>query len=430
VRSPARDACPGLLALHQARDGGVARIRLPGGYVSGPRWQALARLARDLGDGHLDLTSRGNVQLRGIRAEAAAELGRRAAAAGLLPSIAHDRARNIMASPLAGLGGRPSLRLLVRRLDAVLLADPALATLPGRFLFSLDDGTGGSGLAGCDIGLRRVGEGVEVIVAGRRTGVHVRVRAAVTTAATAARAAVAAGVGSTAARIADLGDGGQSVAAAIGGRLGLPACGTDTRLPLGIAARDTRPSGSPPAELVTVVLAAPLSRLTSRQIEVTASVLAGREAIRIGIAGRLVIPLDVPVLDEPAALVPATPVLDSSAPASPAAASPAPAGAVDAGRAGRLAEILTGLEGTGLIASPGHELADVTACSGAACSRSLADVRAVAAPVSGHPRPHWSGCDRTCGLPPDAEPVIAADSRRYLVPGAGEPVPCEMLVAP
>ncbi len=42
MSSPARDACPGLLALHPARDGGVARIRLPGGYVSGPRWQALA----------------------------------------------------------------------------------------------------------------------------------------------------------------------------------------------------------------------------------------------------------------------------------------------------------------------------------------------------------------------------------------------------
>lgn len=359
--------------------------------MSGPRWQALARLARDLGDGHLDLTSRGNVQLRGIRDEAADELARRAAAAGLLPSVAHDRARNIMASPLAGLGGRPSLRLLVRRLDAVLLADPALAALPGRFLFSLDDGTGGSGLAGCDIGLRRVGEGVEVIVAGRRTGVHVRVRAAVTTAATAARAAVEAGVGSTAARIADLDAGGQAVAAAIGGRLGGPAGRSDTRLALGVAARDPGPPGGPSRELVTAVLAAPLGRLTSRQIELTAAALAGREAIRIGIAGRLVIPLDL--------------------------------------TAAGLDAVLAELARAGLIVSQGHELADVTACSGAACSRSLADVRAAAAPVPGHQRPHWSGCGRTCGLPPDAEPVIAADSRRYLIPGAAEPVPCEMLGA-
>jgi len=387
MRPPARDACPGLLALHPARDGGVARIRLPGGYVSGPRWQALGRLARDLGDGHLDLTSRGNVQLRGIRDEAADELARQAAAAGLLPSAAHDRARNIMASPLAGLGGRPPLRLLVRRLDSVLLADPALAALPGRFLFSLDDGTGGSGLAGCDIGLRRVGEGVEVIVAGRHTGVYLRVRAAVTTAATAARAAVTAGVGAAVSRVADLEDGGQAVAAAIGGRLGAPVGGSDTRLAPGVAARDPGPPGGAGRELVTAVLAAPLARLTSRQVELTAAALARREAIRIGIAGRLVIPL--------------------------------------AGLDAALAE----LAGAGLIVSPGHELADVTACSGAACSRSLADVRAAAVPVPGHPRPHWSGCGRTCGLPPDAEPVIAVDSRRYLVPGAAEPVPCEMLGA-
>jgi precorrin-3B synthase len=391
VSSPARDACPGLISLHPARDGVVARIRLPGGYVSGPRWRALAQLARDLGDGHLDLTSRGNVQLRGICEDAAGELAGQAAAVGLLPSAEHDRARNIMASPLAGLGGRPPLRQLVRRLDHVLVADPALAALPGRFLFSLDDGTGGAGLASCDVGLRRVGEGMEVVVAGRRAGVHVRVRAAVTAAATAARAAIVAGVGSSVTRVADLADGGEAAAAAIGGTLGAPAGGPETRLPLGIAARDPRLSG-PPAELVTTVIAAPLARLSSAQIELLASVLAAREVIRIGIAGRLVIPLDVPV---------------PGLPAGPAVSS--------------LDEALTGLESAGLI---------VSACSGAACSRSLADVRAVAAPVPGHPRPHWSGCGRTCGLPPDAEPVIAVGPSRYLVPGADEPVACEMLVGP
>jgi len=421
LSSPARDACPGLIALHPARDGGVARIRLPGGYVSGPRWQALARLASDLGDGQLDLTSRGNVQLRGIRDSAPGELASRAAAAGLLPSAEHDRARNIMASPLAGLGGRPPLRQLVRRLDHVLLADPALAALPGRFLFSLDDGTGGAGLAGCDIGLRRVGEGMEVVVAGRRAGVHVRVRAAVTAAATAARAAIVAGVGSRVTRIADLADGGEAVAAAIGGTLGAPAGGAESRLPLGVAARDPRLSGGP-AELVTTVVAAPLARVSSTQIELIASVLAAREVVRIGIAGRLVVPLEVPVPGLPAA-----PAGGESARAP--AARPASAGAGPA----RLSltspdEALARLASAGLIVSPGHELADVTACSGAACSRSLADVRAVAAPVPGHPRPHWSGCARTCGLPPDAEPVIAVDAGRYLVPGADQPVPCEMLM--
>jgi precorrin-3B synthase len=66
------DACPGVLTLHPARDGHVARIRLPGGYVSGRQWTALAGLAGEFGDGGLDLTARGNVQLRGLSPAAAA----------------------------------------------------------------------------------------------------------------------------------------------------------------------------------------------------------------------------------------------------------------------------------------------------------------------------------------------------------------------
>ena len=98
------DACPGILTLHPARDGHVARIRLPGGYVRRAQWAALAALAADFGDGCLDLTARGNVQLRGLQPTAAAELAGRAARAGLLPSGAHDRSRNMTASPLSGLG--------------------------------------------------------------------------------------------------------------------------------------------------------------------------------------------------------------------------------------------------------------------------------------------------------------------------------------
>ena len=167
------DACPGILTLHPARDGHVARIRLPGGYVRRAQWAALAALAADFGDGCLDLTARGNVQLRGLQPTAAAELARRAARAGLLPSGAHDRSRNITASPLSGLGGRRPLRRLVGALDAALIADPELAALPGRFLCAVDDGTGGAALADSDLGLRRSSGRVEVFVAGRSSGVRV-----------------------------------------------------------------------------------------------------------------------------------------------------------------------------------------------------------------------------------------------------------------
>jgi precorrin-3B synthase len=394
VRMPAAlDACPGVLTLHAARDGHVARIRLPGGYVSRAQWTALTALAGEFGDGCLDLTARGNVQLRGLAPAAADGLARGAARAGLLPSGAHDRSRNVTASPLAGLGGRPPLRRLVRALDAAIVADPVLAALPGRFLFAADDGTGGAGLAGCDVGVRRdgrpadvvtgrpadvvsgrrarilagrqaeivaagraaraAGRQAEIVVAGRLTGVRVPVSAAVPAVVTAARAAVTGGVGSVVTRIADLPDGGAAAAAAIGGTLGPPATAREARLSLG--QRDE----SGPAVLV---VAAPLGRLDGRQAALLGRLLRPGEALRLATAGRVVVPL---------------------------------------------ADALAALPGSGLLVSDEEDMAGVTACSGMACRQALADVRAAARPLPGHGPLHWAACSRGCGRPPDAELVVA-----------------------
>ncbi|MCW2495217.1 MAG: precorrin-3B synthase [Jatrophihabitans sp.] len=126
------------MRLVAAADGGLARVRLPGGLVDATGLRALASAARDLGDGRLELTSRGNVQLRALAAgdDVSTELGGRLAEAGLWPSLSHELVRNIVASPLADLAG------LVRALDAAICADPRLAELSGRFLFGLDDGSG------------------------------------------------------------------------------------------------------------------------------------------------------------------------------------------------------------------------------------------------------------------------------------------------
>jgi precorrin-3B synthase len=212
------DACPGILDLHEARDGQVARVRLPGGYVTASGLRAIAGLAGRFGDGRVDLTSRGNVQLRGVRAGDAGALSRQAAAEGLLPSPALDRARNVAASPLAGLGGRPQLRPLVDALDRGLLADPAMAALPGRFLLSVDDGGGRAGLGACDVGVRRRGVGFDLVVAGRETGVHRPPGAAAALALAAARAFLDQRRSCPeVARVAGLPDGGAAVAAAVGG---------------------------------------------------------------------------------------------------------------------------------------------------------------------------------------------------------------------
>ncbi len=126
--------------MHQAADGALARIRLPGGMIRADQLAALAEAAESFGAGTLELTTRGNVQIRGIaRPEAVAAA---VADAGLLPSPTHERVRNIVASPLSGrVGGLADVRSWVVELDRAIQADPAFAALPGRFWFSIDDGS-------------------------------------------------------------------------------------------------------------------------------------------------------------------------------------------------------------------------------------------------------------------------------------------------
>ncbi|WP_040779481.1 precorrin-3B synthase [Nocardia pneumoniae] len=166
------DSCPGVLRLHEAADGPLARIRVPGGRLDPAQLQALAESARDLADGDIELTSRGNVQLRQVRDAQA--LTDRLAAVGLLPSHTHERVRNIIASPLSGrVGGLADVRALVPALDAGLLAAPRLADLPGRVLFTLDDGRGDVSGLGADIGVHAIGaQEFALLLAGRDSGVR------------------------------------------------------------------------------------------------------------------------------------------------------------------------------------------------------------------------------------------------------------------
>lgn len=136
----APDRCPGVLRLHEAADGLLARVRLVGGRISPEQLQAVASGA-ELGNGIIELTSRASLQIRGL---ADASVSTVLEAAGLLPSHTHERVRNIIASPLAG---RHPLSVCdtdatVASLDLALCADPALSALSARFLFGVDDGAG------------------------------------------------------------------------------------------------------------------------------------------------------------------------------------------------------------------------------------------------------------------------------------------------
>ena len=159
IRRTRGDLCPGVLRPWPAADGALVRLRVPGGRVSPASLAALHGVAARYGDDdNVYLTTRANLQVRalptGPDGHLPGEVVEAITATGLLPAPGHELIRNILVSPLTGLvGGRVDLRPLTDRLDAGLLADPALAGLPGRFLFVLDDGRGDLVDRGCDLGL-------------------------------------------------------------------------------------------------------------------------------------------------------------------------------------------------------------------------------------------------------------------------------------
>jgi precorrin-3B synthase len=401
-----------VLRLAEAADGFLARVRLPGGLVSEEQLRVLARLAGEFGDGRVELTSRGNVQLRGLAADAGVPLTSELTDAGLLPSLSHDRVRNVLASPLAGLDQGAGLTGTVRALDAALCARPRLAGLPGRFLFAVDDGRGDVAGLGADITATVQSDGA--VVSG------LRVRAAGRSgqdaeadgpgaAPAAGFAADADGAGATRAgdvppslqgevvaamaacaeafldlradsgawRVTDLPDGRQRVRALVASRLGLSAAPQET--PTATAARPVGLIAGRRAGEAAAVLIAPLGRLTTAQVNWVADRLT-RRAARITPWRSVVLP-----------------------------------GLADA------AGVLREAAGLGFGTDAASPWLRLTACAGRpGCASALADVQGDAAGFAARwpgRIVHVSGCARHCGRPAATEVDVTATSEGYQVAG-------------
>jgi precorrin-3B synthase len=134
--------CPGILHAVQAKDGLLTRIRVPGGMTTLSQLAAVAQLSASFADGHVEITSRSNLQLRAIQKKDLNSLIQGLDSAGFLPSPEHDRVRNIVTSPFAGLGFGEIVdtRPFVQELDRRLIADQGLAGLPPKFSFAIDGG--------------------------------------------------------------------------------------------------------------------------------------------------------------------------------------------------------------------------------------------------------------------------------------------------
>jgi precorrin-3B synthase len=127
----------------QSGDGLLVRLRIIGGAVTPDLARALAQCAKDFGNGLVDLSSRGNLQLRGVTQDALPVLQRRLDAFGLLDAEAEAEAvRNVLISPLAGIDPSALIdsRPLAYALDEMLRSDRNLHHLPGKFLFTIEDG--------------------------------------------------------------------------------------------------------------------------------------------------------------------------------------------------------------------------------------------------------------------------------------------------
>ncbi|MFD7898020.1 cobalamin biosynthesis protein CobG [Streptomyces sp. NPDC059743] len=438
VRAPVReggDACPGALRLHAADDGRLARLRLPGGLLTYRQAEALASAAERLGDGHVDITSRGNVQLRGLGADAScgAELAELLHEAGLLPSERHERVRNIVASPLAGLDGfgsgggdaggdaggdvRGDVRadglgvgqpqLWARELDKLLCASEAATALSGRFLFALDDGRGDVAALGADVTLLARRDGTAIVrIGANRSGLRVNAadapRAALLAAETFLTVAEAGGSGAW--RVRELPPG-HELDAAVEARLtraGIAAeyvaaeyvsdYVADHLSDYVAEARVGEGEGEPPLPglihspdgTVALSVHAPLGRLSAAQLRLLTS---ARGSARDG--------------TEPTTALRVTPWRGVIVPGlEPAAAD----------------DLLKRLRIAGLITDHDSLWYGVGACTGRpGCAKALADVRADATEALRRPTAgrdalpvYWSGCERRCGHPQGARVDVVA----------------------
>jgi precorrin-3B synthase len=135
--------CPGALRPMQSGDGLIVRIRPQSATFSPRELGVLADAARQFGNGHIDLTRRANLQIRGVSEASLPGLHDVIAGLGLLDESADGEAvRNIMINPLAGIDPtevldiRPIARELARRLGS----EKSLWALPSKFGFIVDGG--------------------------------------------------------------------------------------------------------------------------------------------------------------------------------------------------------------------------------------------------------------------------------------------------
>jgi precorrin-3B synthase len=135
--------CPTLLSPMESGDGWLARVKPSAAKLSASQVRIIADAARRYGNGHIDLTSRANLQIRGLSprsAERFAEVVISHGRASERPSV--ESVRNVMASPLGADDPLAEFdsHALALEIEAMLGTEPALEALPPKFGILVDGG--------------------------------------------------------------------------------------------------------------------------------------------------------------------------------------------------------------------------------------------------------------------------------------------------
>ncbi|WP_083567378.1 precorrin-3B synthase [Hyphomicrobium sp. CS1GBMeth3] len=378
--------CPGALRPMQTGDGLIVRVRPRCGAISVAQVLALCEVATRHGNGHIDLTRRANLQIRGIDACALPEVWAALSGAGLMDAHAHAEAvRNVIVSPLAGIDPTEicDVRPIAAALEQALADMPALWSLPGKFGFSVD----GGGLLGLD------GERADIrfkaVAAEGRVGIALGVDTvegtrwlcvldrdeAVTAAVRLARAFVVLPK-LPRARIRDLD---ESAFVSLRSALGDDGSAID-HASVDVSASDRVGLIEARGEMIAVGLGAPFGRLTAETLALIASTAGDHAVTAFRVSPWRVLYAAVPDRDAAVAL-------SSTA------------------------------RDYGLVTVPADPIIAIDACPGApACRSACGDTRAAARriaammPLPGVSSAHVSGCAKGCARSRSADLVLVAGS--------------------
>jgi ferredoxin-nitrite reductase len=158
----------GLFYVSPVEEAFMCRLRFAGGQVQAYQLRGVADLAERHGHPFLQVTTRSNLQLRGLGAEAALDVLEALLDLGIISrGSGGDGVRNVGASPTAGFDRQELIDTLplAQKAHHRILSDRSLQGVPRKFTLAFDGGGSVSPLAeSCDLGFRAVtvppGEGV------------------------------------------------------------------------------------------------------------------------------------------------------------------------------------------------------------------------------------------------------------------------------